>query len=82
MTKLLNNSLLFSKQSIQNTEWWLREKRICLHCRRPRFDPWVGKIPQRRKWQTIPVSLPGKSHGQRSLMGCTPWGHKELGSTE
>ena len=32
----------------------------------PGFDPWVRKIPWRRKWQPTPVSLPGKSHGQRS----------------
>jgi len=36
----------------------------------------------RRKWQTTPVSLPGKSHGPRNLVGCGPWGHKELGMTE
>ena len=36
----------------------------------------------RRKWQPPPVSLPGKSHGQRSLVGCSPWGHKESGMTE
>ena len=47
-------------------------KRICLHCRRPGFNPWVGKIPQRRKWQPTPVFLPGKPHGQRSLVGCGP----------
>ena len=40
------------------------------------FDPWVGKIPWRRKWQPIPVLLPGTSHGQRSLAGYTPWSHK------
>ena len=32
------------------------------------FDPWVGKIPWRRKRQPTPVFLPGKSHGQRSLI--------------
>ena len=32
------------------------------------FDPWSGKIPWRRKWQPTPVVLPGKSHGQRSLV--------------
>ena len=32
-------------------------------------DPWVGKIPWKRVWQTPPVFLPGKSHGQRNLMG-------------
>ena len=36
-------------------------------CRRYRFDPWVGKIPWRRKWQPTPVFLPGEFHGQRSL---------------
>ena len=38
--------------------------------------------PQRRKWQTIAVSLPGKHHGQRSLAGCSPQGCKESGATE
>ena len=38
--------------------------------------------PLERKWQPTPVSLPGKSHGQRSLVGCSPWGRKELGTTE
>ena len=47
-----------------------------------RFDPWVGKIPRRRKWQPAPVFLPEKSHEQRSLEGCSPWGHKESDTTE
>ena len=42
-------------------------KRICLQCRRPGFDPWVGRIPWRREWQPTPVFLPGETHGQRSL---------------
>ena len=37
---------------------------------------WVGKILCRRKWQPTPVFLPGEFHGQRSLAGCSPWGHK------
>ena len=45
------------------------------------FDPWVGKIPWRRKWQPAPIFLPGKSHGQRSLVGCSPLSHKELDTT-
>ena len=45
-------------------------------CRRCGFDPWVGKIPWRRKWQCIPVLLPGESHRQRSLVGHSPWGHR------
>ena len=50
--------------------------------KRSRFSPWVGKIPWRRAWQSIPVFLPGESHGQRSLVDCSPWGRKELGMTE
>ena len=41
----------------------------CLQCRRPGFDPWVRRIPQRREWQPTPVFLPGESHGQRNLVG-------------
>jgi len=44
--------------------------------------PWVRKIPWRRKWQPTAVLLPGKSNGQRSLVGYSPWVHKELDTTE
>ena len=54
----------------------------CRKCKRCRFDPWVRKIPWSRKWQPTPVSLPGKSHGQRSLAGYSPWSQKELNMTE
>ena len=40
------------------------------------------KSLQRRKWQPTPVFLPGEFHGQRSLMGYSPWGHKESDTTE
>ena len=50
---------------------------VCLQCRRPRFNPWVRKIPCRREWQPTPVFLPGESLGQRSLAGYSPWGCKE-----
>ena len=56
--------------------------RICLQCRRPGFDPWVGKIPWRRAWQPTPRFLPGESHGQRSLAGYGSWGRKESDTTE
>ena len=46
------------------------------------FNPWVGKILWRRKWQPTPVFLPGESHGQRSLVGYSPWGCKESDRTE
>ena len=50
--------------------------------KRREFDPWVGKIPWRRDWLLTPVLLPGESQGQRSLVGCSPWGHKESNTTE
>ena len=50
--------------------------------RRPRFDPWVRKIPWRRKLQPTTVFLPGKSHGQKGLVGYTPWDHRESATTE
>ena len=46
------------------------------------FDPWVRKIPWRRAWQPIPVLSPGEFHGQRSLVGYSPCGHKELDMIE
>ena len=54
-------------------------------CRRRKkigFDPWVRKIPWRRKWQPVLVFLPGESHGQRNLVDYSPWGRKESGTTE
>ena len=57
---------------------WLSSKESTCQCWRHRFDPWIRKIFWRRKWQPTPVSLPGKSHGQRNLMGYSPWCHKEL----
>ena len=63
--------------------------RIYPHCGRPRFNPWVGKIPWKREWlpipsshwEWLPVFLLGEFHGQRSLMGYSPWCHKELDMT-
>ena len=46
------------------------------------FNPWVGKISWRRKWQPTPVFLPEKSHGRRILVGYSPWGRKESDMTE
>ena len=46
------------------------------------FDPWVGKIPWGRAWQPTPVFLSGEPLGQRSLVGYSPQGHKELDTTE
>ena len=59
-------------------QWW----RIHQQCRTLGFDPWIRKIPWRRKWQPTPVFLPGKFHGQRSLAGYSPWSCKELDTVE
>ena len=61
---------------------WHRGKESACQCRRRKFDPWIGKIPWSRKWQPTPVFLPGKSHQNRSLVGYSPWGHKESDMTE
>ena len=60
---------------------WPSGKESACQCRRCRFYPWLGKIPWRGKWQPTPVFLSGKSHGQRSLVGYSPWGHKESDMT-
>ena len=54
----------------------------CRRCERCQFNPWIGQIPWERKLQSTPVFLPGESHGQRSLAGYSPWGHKESNMTE
>ena len=58
--------------------WWLRGKELVCQYRTCKFDPWARKIPWRRKWQPTPVFLPGKSHGQRNLVGYSPWGCKRV----
>ena len=54
-------------------------KKSTCQCWRCRFNPWVRKIPWRRKWQPTPIFLPGKSHRQGSLASYSPWGHKRVG---
>ena len=54
----------------------------CLQCRRPELNPWVRKISWSMKWQPTPVFLLGKFHGQGSLVGSSPWGHKGSDTTK
>ena len=61
----------------QGLPLWLRWYRICLQCGRPRFDPWVEKIPWRRERLLTPVFWPREFQGLYS-----PWGHKELDTTQ
>jgi len=64
--------------------WCSGEEPVCRLRRHKRheFDPWVGKISWRRKWQPTIVFLTGKFHGQMSLAGYSPWGCKESDMTE
>ena len=83
--------LLYRHKNIKSS-WETKREKSFLHssdseestcqCRRPGFNPWVWKIPWRGPWQPTPVFLPGESHGQRSLVGYSPWGGKELDMTE
>ena len=45
-------------------------------------ETWMGKIPWRKECLTTPVFLPGESHGQKRLVGYSPWGHKKSDMTE
>ena len=57
-------------------------KELNIHVQQKCKGIYVAALFQRRKWQPIPASFPGKSHGQKSLVGCSPWSHKESGITE
>ena len=59
---------------------WFSGKESACQCRSCGFDPWVRKIPWRRAWQPTPVFW--RIPGQRSLVGCSPWGHKESDTAE
>ena len=61
---------------------WRSGKKSACKCRTRRFDSWIRKTPWRGKWQFALVFLPGKFHGQRRLAGYSPWGYKELDTTE
>ena len=66
-------SYLASLALVKGLPWRLSSKELACQYRRFRFDPWVRKIPWRRKWQPTPALLPRKSHGQRSLVDYSPW---------
>ena len=54
----------------------------CKKLKKHVLDPLVGKMPWNKKWQPTPVFLPGESHGQKSLVSYSPWGRKELDTSE
>ena len=72
--------ICYSSQNLGHP-WWHNFKQSNCQWRVCWFDPWVGRIPWKRKWQPTPVFLSGKSHGQRSLEGYSTWGQKESDMT-
>ena len=91
MTNKSKYSWYISSRVLLKGVWWLgfpggsmikESAWQCRTCRRCRLDPWVGKIPWRRQWQSTLIFLPGEFHEQRSLAGYSLWGHKELDTTE
>ena len=68
---------MVKKEAIRKLPWWLSGKESACSAGDQGLIPGLGKIPCRRKWQPTPVFLPGKFHGQRSLVGYSPWGNKE-----
>ena len=77
-------TLINSASGTQRASQVCADKESSCQCRRHkrhRFNPWVGKIPWRRVWQPTPVLLPGKSHGQRSLVDYSSQDHRESDTT-
>ena len=72
-------TLIIFASNNYNLHMWLSGKESTCQCRRLRFNPWVRKIPWRRKWQPTLIFLPGKSHDHRSLVGYSPCGCKRAG---
>ena len=66
-------------KSLLGLPWWLSGKASACQCSSLWFDPWVGKISWRRKWQPPPVFLSWSSREQRSQVGYSPWGCKRVG---
>ena len=61
---------------------WVKNLSAMLETQWTTFDSWIRDIPWRRNWQPTAIFLPGKSHGQRSLAGYSPWGLKEFDMTK
>ena len=79
--KRLSSSSSSVVLNIHGLPRWLSGEESTCQCRTLGFIPWVGKMPWSRKWQPTPVFLPGKFHGQRSLVGYNPWGCPESDMT-
>ena len=80
--KVLSCLLIFIHLICMRAFPMAQQQRICLPIRRCQFNPWVGNIPWKRKWESTPVFMPRKSHGQRSLVRYSPWSCTESDITE
>ena len=68
--------LVIHQRAFRGLLWWPNGKESACQCNSPEFDPWVRKIPWRRKWQPTLVLLPGKSFGKKSLAGYRQWSRR------
>ena len=73
-TSVFHHHIFVTCICLEGLSTWLSGRESAWKCRRGGFNPWVEKITWRRKWHPIPVFLPGKSHGQRSLAGYIQFG--------
>ena len=76
-TKKKSNIFITGQYFNIGLHWWLSDKESACNTEDAGLIPGWGRSPQRRKQQPTPVFLPGKSHGERSLVGYSPWGHKQ-----
>ena len=74
LTKKRTTKKVLKKKDIDKKK---KVKKSACQCRRQEFEPWVRKMPWRRKLEPTPVFLPEESHGQRSLVDYNPWGSKK-----
>ena len=83
LLSFLPSFLCFFALSLPSFSWSIITLKCCIsfYC----TTMWISYMyiyPRRRQWHPTPVLLPGKSHGQRSLVGCSPWGRYESDTTE
>ena len=80
-----NRKFLNTSRFIKGLPSWLSSKESTCQWRKHKrcgFNAWVRRIPWSRKWQPVPVFMPGKFHGQSGLVDYSPWSHKEQDTTE
>ena len=86
MTEFVYLFCLLFRWGVLHRALWLGDARSCIQVVSfvQLLTTWysLGLVLQRRQWHPTPVLLPGKSHGRRSLVGCSPWGYYESGTTE